>query len=329
MSNILIAGAGGFIGGWLTKKMLSLGHNVRAVDIKPIYQWYQKHLTENLNLDLSQYNNCKVACRNIDEVYDLAANMGGMGFIENNRIECLRNVLISSNLLEASYNAGVQKFFFASSACVYNTKLQSLNTINSLKEEDAYPAMAERGYGWEKLMSEMFCQEYWHERQMPTYIARFHNVYGPHGSWNDGREKAPAAICRKVAKAKHGLASNSDKIEIWGNGEQIRSFQYIDDCINGILKITNCEQLIANPINLGSNEAVTINQLVDIVCDIANVILHKEYVGQAPKGVGGRNSDNTKILNILNWQPSIKIRDGLKQTYNWIERECLHDISHR
>lgn len=326
MKNIMVAGAGGFIGGWLTKKLLELNHKVVAVDIKPINKWYQKHNTTNLNLDLNQYTDCKTACRNIDEVYDLSANMGGMGFIEKNRVECLRNILISSNLLEASYNAGVQKFFFASSACVYNTNIQSLNTINSLKEEDAYPAMSERGYGWEKLMSEMFCQEYWHERKMETYIARFHNVYGPHGSWNDGREKAPAAICRKVAEAKY---KKNSIIEIWGDGEQVRSFQYIDDCINGILKITNCKKLIANPINLGSSEAVTINQLVDVVCDIAKVKLEKKYIGTAPKGVGGRNSDNTKIFNILKWEPNIKLVDGLIQTYNWIEKEYLSAVSNR
>lgn len=320
--NILVAGAGGFIGGWLTKELLEKGHAVRAVDIKPVNKWYQKHNTENICLDLSNYSNCQIACRNINEIYDLAANMGGMGFIENNRIECLRNILISSNLLEAAYNAGTQKFFFASSACVYNIELQSLNTCVYLKEDDAYPAMSERGYGWEKLMSEMFCQEYWHERKMQTYIARFHNVYGSYGSWNDGREKAPAAICRKVADAKY---NNKKEIEVWGNGEQIRSFQYIDDCIKGILKITNCEELIATPINLGSSESVTINQLIDIACDIAEIKLEKKYIGSAPKGVGGRSSDNTKILDILGWEPNIKLVDGLRKTYNWIEEQYLND----
>ena len=244
--------------------------------------------------------------------------MGGMGFIERFRVECLRSILVNTHMIEAAYRAGAQRYFFSSSACAYNTDLQKDPQVRALKESDAYPAMAERGYGWEKLMSEMFCQEYWHERGLKTFIARFHNVYGPNGTWDGGREKAPAAICRKVIEAKDRGVMN---IDIWGNGNQTRSFMYIDDCTLGIDKITHCEDLIATPINLGSSELVSINKLVSLVEDIGGVTLEREYQLDAPQGVAGRNSDNTMIQRILGWQPQTPLREGLAKTYAWIAEQ--------
>jgi nucleoside-diphosphate-sugar epimerase len=317
---ILIAGGGGFIGGALAKYFQEQGFNrIRCVDKKPLPEWYQ-HLpgVESLCLDVSDPKNCERACEGAVEVYNLAADMGGMGFIERFRVECLRSVLINTNLIEAAYRAGCQRFFYASSACAYNTLLQEDPNCRALKESDAYPAMAERGYGWEKLISEMFCQEYWAERGMKTAIARFHNVYGPHGTWHGGREKAPAAICRKVIEAKDkGVL----EIEIWGDGHQTRSFQYIDDCTKGIDMITHCEDLIATPINLGSAELVSINDLVSIVEKIGEVKLKRNYNLNAPKGVAGRNSDNTMIQRILGWEPDTSLRTGLAKTYAWIESQ--------
>jgi nucleoside-diphosphate-sugar epimerase len=244
--------------------------------------------------------------------------MGGMGFIEKYRVECLRSVLINTNLLEASYRAGVQKYFFASSACVYNTNLQKDTTVTALKESDAYPALSERGYGWEKLFGEIICQEYWHEKGLETHIARFHNVYGKSASWFGGREKAPAALCRKVIEAKD---KNNNIIEIWGDGNQTRSFMYIDDCVFGIDRIMRSAKLIANPINLGTSELVSINTLLDYIEEIAGTNLSRHYLLDAPKGVNGRNSDNTMIQDVLGWQPSIPLKEGLKNTYNWIEEQ--------
>src|SRR6266496_2361473 len=246
---IVIAGAGGFIAGSLVRYFADQGFtNIRAIDKKPLPEWYQRiPCVENLSLDLSDVDNCKRAVEGAVEVYNLAADMGGMGFIERFRVECLRSILINTHLVEAAYRAGVQRYFFSSSACAYNTTLQQDPNVVALKESDAYPAMAERGYGWEKLISEMFCQEYWAERGMKTAIARFHNVYGPHGTWYGGREKAPAALSRKVVEA---IDSGSGLIEIWGDGSQTRSFMYIDDCTFGIDQITHCDELIATPINL-------------------------------------------------------------------------------
>jgi nucleoside-diphosphate-sugar epimerase len=252
------------------------------------------------------------------EVYNLAADMGGMGFIERFRIECLRSILINTHMIESAYRAGAQRYFFSSSACAYNTELQKDPTAQALKESDAYPAMAERGYGWEKLMSEMFCQEYWVERGLKTFIARFHNVYGPWGTWDGGRGKAPAAICRKVIEAKD---TGVNEITIWGDGTQTRSFMYIDDCVQGIDMIMHCERLIATPINLGSNQMVSINELVSLVENIGGVKLRRKYDPDAPKGVGGRNSDNTFIKKVLDWEPSTPLNDGLKATYKWIEKQ--------
>lgn len=317
---IVVAGAGGFIGGSLVHSLTERGFKrIRAIDKKPLPLWYQHtDSAENLSLDLSNEENCRRACENATEIYNLAADMGGMGFIEKFRIECLRSVLINTHMIEAAYQAGAKRYFFSSSACVYNTDLQKDPNVRALKESDAYPAMAERGYGWEKLVSEMFCQEYWAERGMETHIARFHNVYGPNGTWDGGREKAPAALCRKVIQAKD---SNEIKINIWGDGTQTRSFMYIDDCLWGIDRIMHCDDLIATPINLGSSELVSINELVSIIEDIAGVKLERHYQLDAPRGVAGRNSDNTLIQQTLNWEPNTPLRDGLAKTYAWIEKQ--------
>jgi GDP-D-mannose 3', 5'-epimerase len=317
---ILITGAGGFIGGNLVKYFHEKGFSrIRAVDKKPLTQWYLKvPEAENLCLDCSNEQACKRVCEGATEVYNLAADMGGMGFIERFRVECLRSILINTHMIEAAYRAGVQRYFFSSSACAYNVTLQQDPNVRALKESDAYPAMAERGYGWEKLMSEIFCQEYWVERGLKTFIARFHNVYGPHGTWDGGREKAPAAICRKVVQA---VDTGSGEIEIWGDGTQTRSFMYIDDCVKGIDMITHCEELIATPINLGSAELVTIDNLVSIVETIAGVKLRRKYDSSAPRGVAGRNSDNTFIQQVLRWEPDTTLAAGLRQTYNWIKNE--------
>jgi nucleoside-diphosphate-sugar epimerase len=250
------------------------------------------------------------------EVYNLAADMGGMGFIERFRVECLRSVLINTHMIEAAYRAGARRYFFSSSACAYNTLLQKDPEVRALKESDAYPAMAERGYGWEKLFSEMVCEEYWHERGLKTAIARFHNVYGPHGTWDGGREKAPAALCRKVIEA---IDTGRKEIMIWGNGRQTRSFMYVDDCVLGIDRIMHCDGLIATPINLGSSELVSINDLLSKIEAIGGVRLDRRYDLDAPKGVAGRNSDNTFIRSVLGWEPDTPLDTGLAATYAWIE----------
>ena len=297
-TRILVAGAGGFIGGSLVRYFKDKGFaNIRAVDKKPLSDWYQKTPgVECLCLDLSYEKNCRRAVEGMDEVYQLAADMGGMGFIERFRIECLRSVLINAHMIESAWRAGAARYFFSSSACVYNTDLQKNPQITALKESDAYPAMAERGYGWEKLISEMFCQEYWAERGFKTFIARFHNVYGPWGTWDGGREKAPAALCRKIIKA---IDDGTNEIKIWGDGTRTRSYQYIDDCVKGIDRITHCEELIATPINLGTSELVSVNELVSIIEKIAGAAVKRTYDLTAPQGVGGRNSDNTFIKKIL------------------------------
>ena len=317
---IVITGAGGFIAGALTRYFHELGYtNLRAIDKKPLPQWYQRVPgVENLSLDLSYRDNCKRAVEGAVEVYNLAADMGGMGFIERFRVECLRSVLINTHLIEAAYWAGVQRYFFSSSACVYNTELQKDPNVRALKESDAYPAMAERGYGWEKLMSEMFCQEYWAERQMKTFFARFHNVYGPNGTWDGGREKAPAALSRKVIEAQD---SGELEITIWGDGNQTRSFMYIDDCTKGIDMIMHCDDLIATPINLGSSELVSINGLVSEIERIAGAKLKRKYDLDAPQGVAGRNSDNTFIKQVLGWEPDSPLSVGLEKTYAWIAEQ--------
>lgn len=317
---IVVSGAGGFIAGALVRYFHEKGYTrIRAIDKKPLPLWYQKTPgVENLCLDLSQEENCRQAVKDAREVYNLAADMGGMGFIEHNRVDCLRTILINTHMTESAYRAGAERYFFSSSACAYNTDLQKDPNVRALKESDAYPAMSERGYGWEKLLSEMFCQEYTAERGMKTFIARFHNVYGPFGTWDGGREKAPAAICRKVIQA---VDTGAKEITIWGDGTQTRSFMFIDDCTRGIDAITHCEQLLATPINLGSAELISINRLVDLVEQVPGVKLTRKYDTGAPKGVAGRNSDNTLIKKILGWEPSTSLKDGIAKTYTWIERQ--------
>lgn len=317
---IVITGAGGFIAGNLALHFRNNGFtNIRAVDKKPLYEWYL-HVpgTEKLCLDVSNEENCRRVCEGAVEVYNLAADMGGMGFIERFRVECLRSILINTHMVEAAYRAGARRYFFSSSACAYNTLLQQDPHVRALKESDAYPAMAERGYGWEKLLSEQFCEEYWHERGMKTFIARFHNVYGPHGTWDGGREKAPAALCRKVIEA---MDTGRHEITLWGNGEQTRSFMFIEDCVRGIDKIMHCDDLIATPINLGSSEMVSINLLLTKIEEIAGIRMKRKYDLNAPQGVAGRNSDNTFIKKILDWEPNTRLEPGLTATFKWIEQQ--------
>ena len=312
---IVICGGGGFIGGHLVADLRRQGHsNLRAVDIKPLAEWYQTVPgVENLQLDLQEKDACETALQDAAIVYNLAADMGGMGFIENNRGLCMLTVLINTHLLLAARKLGVQRYFYASSACVYNADKQRDPNVTALKEADAYPAMAEDGYGWEKLFSERMCRHFREDFGLATRVARYHNVYGPLGTYEGGREKAPAAMCRKVIAAK---LSGRHEIEIWGDGQQTRSFMYIDDCLKGTQAILNSE--ILEPINLGSSELVSINQLVDIVEDIAGIKLRRSYNLSAPKGVNGRNSDNTLIREYLGWEPSVRLRDGMEQTYRWI-----------
>jgi GDP-D-mannose 3',5'-epimerase len=317
---IVIAGAGGFIAGALARHFHDLGYTrIRAVDRKPLPEWYQQVPgVESLSMDLSEKENAIRAVEGATEVYNLAADMGGMGFIEHFRVECLRSILVNTHLTEASSRAGAKRYFFSSSACAYNTDLQRDPNVRALKESDAYPAMAERGYGWEKLISEMFCQEYWAERGLETHIARFHNIYGPHGTWFGGREKAPAAICRKVIEAQD---TGSGTIDVWGDGSQTRSFCFIEDCVLGIDRIMHCDRLIATPINLGSSELISINDLVTMVEQIAGVKLKRTYDLKAPQGVAGRNSDNTFIRSVLDWEPDIPLRIGMEKTYAWIAQQ--------
>jgi GDP-D-mannose 3', 5'-epimerase len=320
---IVITGAGGFIGGNLVRYFRDRGFTrIRAVDKKPLYEWYLRvPEAESLCLDCSDGVNCRRVCEDAVEVYNLAADMGGMGFIERFRVECLRSILINTHMIEAAWRAGARRYFFSSSACAYNTLLQQDPKVRALKESDAYPAMAERGYGWEKLISEIFCEEYWHERGLKTFIARFHNVYGPHGTWDGGREKAPAAICRKVIEA---VDTGSGELEIWGDGTQTRSFMYIDDCLKGIDRIMHRDKLIATPINLGSSELVSINTLADKIERIAGVKLKRRHDPRAPQGVAGRNSDNTFIKKTLGWEPDTPLEKGLAATYEWIKKQ-YHD----
>lgn len=325
MKKIVIAGAGGFIGGHLVRDMISKGHKVRAVDIKPLNEWYQiQDEADNLVLDLRLRENCYRAVNGYNEVFNLAADMGGMGFIEKNKAACMISVLINTHLLIASRDCGIDRFFYASSACVYNGEKQTDPDNPGLKESDAYPALAEDGYGWEKLFSERMCRHFMEDFGLTARIARFHNVYGPYGTWDGGREKAPAAICRKVIEA--GITGNKE-IMIWGDGLQTRSFMFIGDCIKGINDIMYSN--INEPINLGSSEMVSINQLVDIVEDIAGYKLERKYDLSAPKGVRGRNSDNTLIRKYLGWEPSIPLRTGMKKTYDWIREQMLAGSSDR
>ncbi len=321
MKKAIVTGAGGFIAGHLVVELLKRGYQVRAVDKKPLNQWYQvSEKAENLVLDLTIKKNCYQAVNGYHEVFNLAADMGGMGFIETHKADCMLSVLINTHMLLASKDSGIDRYFYSSSACVYNGDKQTDPDNPGLKESDAYPALAEDGYGWEKLFSERMCRHFMEDYGLTTRVARFHNVYGPFGTYDGGREKAPAAICRKVIDRE---LYGKDEIIIWGDGHQTRSFMYIDDCIKGILDIMYSN--IEEPINLGSSEMVSINHLVDIVEDIAGYKLSRQYDMDAPKGVRGRNSDNALIRKLLGWEPSIPLKGGLKKTYIWIREQMMRD----
>jgi GDP-D-mannose 3', 5'-epimerase len=319
MNRAVVAGAGGFIGGHLVKALRAKGYQVRAVDKKPLNQWYQvTEEADNLVLDLTIRENCYQAVNGYQEVFNLAADMGGMGFIETHKADCMLSVLINTHLLMAARDKGITRFFYASSACVYNGEKQTDPDNPGLKESDAYPAMAEDGYGWEKLFSERMCRHFMEDYGLTVRVARFHNVYGPYGTYDGGREKAPAALCRKVIdKELNGV----NDIVIWGDGHQTRSFMYIDDCIKGIIDIMY--STIEEPINLGSSEMVSINQLADMAEEIAGYKLNRSYDLGAPKGVRGRNSENTLIRHYLNWEPSIPLMEGLTKTFAWIREQMI------
>jgi len=317
---VTVAGGGGFIGGHLVADLRRQGvARIRAIDIKPVNEWDQRFDdVENLQLDLREKDACYTACEGASEVYNFACDMGGMGFIENNKAHCMLSVLVNTHMLMAARDTGVRRFFYSSSACVYAADKQTDENVTALKESDAYPAMPEDGYGWEKLFSEHMCRHFREDFGLEARVARFHNVYGPHGTWEGGREKAPAAMCRKVIDA---MVSGDHSIEIWGDGKQTRSFMYIDDCIKGVQMFLHGD--VIEPLNLGSSELVTINQLVDIVEDIADIKLKRTYNLNAPKGVNGRNSDNTRIKECFGWEPSIRLRRGMEQTFRWIHEEYL------
>jgi nucleoside-diphosphate-sugar epimerase len=310
----LVTGAGGFIGGHLVRDLVAQGVPVRAVDKKPLDEWYfRTPEAENIVADLQLMEACQMAAKGAVHVYNLACDMGGMGFIESNRARCMLSVLISTHMLLAARDQGVDRFFFSSSACIYPAYRQTNSAVTALKETDAYPADCEDGYGWEKLFTERLCRHFRDDFGMKTRVARYHNVYGPYGTWDGGREKAPAAISRKVAMA---AITGKNEIEIWGDGEQTRSFMYIDDCVRGTQMLLHSDA--EEPLNVGSDELVTINQLVDLVEEIAGMKLKRRYNLDAPKGVRGRNSDNTLIRAVLGWSPSTPLRTGMEQTYRWI-----------
>ena len=314
---ILVAGGGGFIGGHLAKTLVNRGHEVRVVDVKPLDQWYQKiEEAENIVANLEEKEACYSASEGCDEVYNLACNMGGMGFIENNKALCMLSILINTHLLMAAKEFNIKKYLYSSSACVYAADKQTETEIMALKETDAYPAMPEDGYGWEKLFSERMCKHFEEDFGMQVRVVRFHNVYGPDGTWRGGREKAPAALCRKIIEAKN---SGDLTIEVWGDGEQTRSFMYIDDCITGLDKLMESD--FSDPINLGRSEMVSINGLIDIISEIAGVTVERNHDLNAPQGVRGRNSDNTLILDKLGWEPEVDLKNGLAKTYAWIEEQ--------
>lgn len=315
---VVVCGAGGFIGGHMVAQLLREGRwDIRAIDKKPYDEWHQAFPDNrdiaNLRLDLQKEWDCNWALSGASKVYNFAADMGGMGFIELNKGLCMLSSLINTHLLLAARTHGVERYFFSSSACVYAADKQRDRNVKPLKESDAYPAMPEDGYGWEKLFAERMCRHFTEDFGVETRVARYHNVYGPYGTYDGGREKAPAAICRKVIAAK---LSGSRTIEIWGDGNQTRSFTYIDDCIKGTRLLMDSG--VREPLNIGSSELVTINQLVDIVEEIAGIKLQRQYNLSAPKGVNGRNSDNTHIRSLLNWEPTTRLMDGLEQTYRWV-----------
>lgn len=328
--NCLVAGAGGFIGGHLVKRLLDDGHNVETVDIKPLPDWWQSHNRSIRlgNRDLRSYHCCLDSClfeshpgrgAKLDRVYNLAADMGGMGFIESHKADCMVSVLINTNLLRAAVKRGVGRYFFASSACVYHADVQKNTSHTGLREEYAYyngGAMPEDGYGWEKLFSERMCRHFHEDFGLETRVARFHNVYGPHGSWCDGREKAPAALCRKVAIAK---GERNTSIEVWGDGTATRSFCWIDDCIEGIIRLT--ESNYTDPINVGSDKLISVNNLICLIEDAAEWQVSRKYDTTKPRGVAGRNSDNAMIRKVLGWEPSTTLQEGIAKTYEWVEEQ--------
>jgi GDP-D-mannose 3',5'-epimerase len=310
----LVTGAGGFIGGHLVRDLVAKGFRVRAVDLKPLSDWYFRSAdAENLVRDLRLVESCNEVTKGVAHVYNLAADMGGMGFIESNKAACMLSVLISTHMLLAARDNRIERFFYSSSACIYPAYKQTDADVVALKESDAYPADCEDGYGWEKLFTERLCRNFREDFGLKTRVARYHNVYGPYGTWDGGREKAPAAVSRKVGMA---VISGKHEIEIWGDGEQTRSFMYIDDCLKGTQMLLHSD--VDEPLNVGSDEIVTINQLVDVVEEVAGVRLKRHYKLDAPKGVRGRNSDNTLIKARLGWAPSIPLRIGIEQTYRWI-----------
>ena len=315
MKKYLVCGAGGFIGGYISKRLIELGEQVTCVDIKPIDLWFQKHDgAKNISLDLKSLENCNQVTKNQDYVINMACNMGGIGFIEWNKAKCMISVLINTHLLMACEKNSIKKYFFSSTACVYNTDLQSNPNIKGLREEDAYPANPEDGYGWEKLFSERMCRHFLEDFKLDTKVARYHNVYGPLGTFDGGREKSPAALCRKVAQAK---LSSTKEIEIWGDGNQTRSYLFIEDCVDATLKFF--DSVYHGPINIGSEEQVSINQMLDIIEEIAAYKVVREYNTNMPVGVKGRSSNNDKIRSELNWEPSYSLKMGLEKTYAWIE----------
>ena len=319
----VVTGAGGFIGGHLVRSLIESGQSVRAVDVKPLDEWCQINSgAVSIQGDMSLLGAARSAVDGAAVVYNLAADMGGMGFIENNKALCMMSVLTSTHVLQAAHELGVERYFYSSSACVYAAQHQTSPDVTPLREEDAYPAMPEDGYGWEKLFSERMARHFYEDYGMQTRVARYHNVYGEYGTWDGGREKAPAAVCRKIAKA---VLSGEHTIEIWGDGRQTRSFTYIDDCVHGTRLIADAED--PNPVNLGSDELVTINQLVDIVEAIAGISVERHYNLSAPQGVRGRSSDNTEILRRYGWAPSTSLTDGLERTYGWVYDEVKRSMS--
>ena len=316
---ILVVGAGGFIGGHLVRRLLDDGNSIVATDIKPKEFWFQdyENAQNYYSMDMKEIQNCRKVTKDVDFVFNMACNMGGMGFIENNKAECMQSVLINTNLLISCKESGVQRYFFSSSACAYNTTKQEEIFIKGLKEEDAYPANPEDGYGWEKLFSERMCRHFMEDYNIQVRVARYHNIYGPYGTYDGGREKAPAALCRKVINAKK---NNENKIEVWGDGKQTRTFLYIDDCIEGTLRLFESDY--SEPVNIGSDEQVSINQMIEIIEEISGIKkLKRSYQLDKPKGVRGRSSNNDLVKKVLNWSFKVKLRDGLKKTYNWIEAE--------
>ena len=319
----VVTGAGGFIGGHLVRSLIESGQSVRAVDVKPLDEWCQINSgAVSIQGDMSLLGAARSAVDGAAVVYNLAADMGGMGFIENNKALCMMSVLTSTHVLQAAHELGVERYFYSSSACVYAAQHQTSPDVTPLREEDAYPAMPEDGYGWEKLFSERMARHFYEDYGMQTRVARYHNVYGEYGTWDGGREKAPAAVCRKIASA---VLSGEHSIEIWGDGRQTRSFTYIDDCVHGTRLIADAED--PNPVNLGSDELVTINQLVDIVEAIAGISVERHYNLSAPQGVRGRSSDNTEILRRYGWAPSTSLTDGLERTYAWVYDEVKRSMS--